>query len=103
MADVRLLDGGLAAWTAAGLELSTRATGGARRGDVVLSSGHLPVLTADEAGDLARDGVLLDARAAERYRGEVGPVGDCVAGRGEVPVRRESRVGVDRSSTRSSS
>jgi len=43
-------------------------------GDVVLGSGHLPVLTADQAAALARDGVLLDARAAERYRGETEPV-----------------------------
>ena len=43
-------------------------------GDVTLTAGHLPVLTADEAAALARDGVLLDARAGERYRGETEPV-----------------------------
>jgi thiosulfate/3-mercaptopyruvate sulfurtransferase len=72
--DVRLLDGGLAAWRAAGY---AEASGSARprpAGTVVLDGGHLPVLTADEAAELPRTGTLLDARAAERYRGEVEPV-----------------------------
>ncbi len=72
--DVRLLDGGLAAWAAAGYD---QATGDARRqppSDIVLDGGHLPTLTADEAAALARTGTLLDARAGERYRGEVEPV-----------------------------
>jgi thiosulfate/3-mercaptopyruvate sulfurtransferase len=71
--DVRILDGALAAWTGAGLELHS---GDDRpvRGDVSLDGGHLPVLTADEAAALARDAVLLDARAGERYRGETEPV-----------------------------
>jgi thiosulfate/3-mercaptopyruvate sulfurtransferase len=71
--DVRILDGALAAWTEAGFELRS---GGAEPdwGDVSLDGGHLPVLAADEAAALARDGVLLDARAGERYRGETEPV-----------------------------
>ena len=75
---VRILDGALNAWTQAGFELES---GGheAARGDVILDAGHLPVLTADDAAALARDGVLLDARAGERYRGEVEPV-DAKAG-----------------------
>jgi thiosulfate/3-mercaptopyruvate sulfurtransferase len=83
VADVRLLDGGLGAWRAAGHELARgdedTVAAAAVPGDVVLTGGHLPVLSADEAAALAREGALLDARAAERYRGEVEPV-DAKAG-----------------------
>jgi len=71
---VRLLDGGLGAWTAAGGRLETGEVTAAEPGDVTLRPGQLPLLDADEAGALARTGVLLDARAAERYRGEVEPI-----------------------------
>nr|WP_245885617.1 sulfurtransferase [Xylanimonas oleitrophica] len=72
--DVRILDGGLAAWERTGRDLETGEVVPAP-GDVVLSPGHLPTLTADEAARLADgDGVLLDARAPERYRGEAEPV-----------------------------
>jgi thiosulfate/3-mercaptopyruvate sulfurtransferase len=73
LTDVRILDGALGAWRAAGLPTETGEAESAP-GDVTLSPGHLPVLTADEAAALARDGVLLDARAGERYRGESEPV-----------------------------
>lgn len=76
--DVRVLDGGLRGWISDGLPLA----GGeqARRpGDFVARPGGMPVLDARQARDLAVDGVLLDARAGERYRGEVEPV-DPVAG-----------------------
>jgi thiosulfate/3-mercaptopyruvate sulfurtransferase len=74
VADVTLLDGGLAAWTAAGGRLETGEVV-PEPGDVTLTGGGMPVLTADEAAALpGRGGVLLDARAAERYRGEVEPV-----------------------------
>ncbi len=74
IADVRLLDGGLGAWRAAGYPVETGDPAPPAPGDVVLGSGHLPVLDADEAAALAHTGALLDARAAERYRGEVEPV-----------------------------
>lgn len=73
--DVRLLDGALKAWREHGFEL---ATGDEQppAGDIELHAGQLPVLTADQAAALAEDtdGVLLDARAGERYRGEVEPI-----------------------------
>ncbi|MCZ2826969.1 MULTISPECIES: sulfurtransferase [unclassified Modestobacter] len=74
LTDVTILDGGLRAWTAAGGELETGDVAPVA-GDVVLTGGGMPVLTADEAADLpVAGGVLLDARAGERYRGEVEPV-----------------------------
>ncbi|MFK0102668.1 sulfurtransferase [Streptomyces sp. NPDC091040] len=69
-ADVRVLDGGLAAWTG---ELS-KETPDPAEGDFVPAPGALPLLDADGAAALARSGVLLDARAAERYRGDVEPI-----------------------------
>ncbi len=77
--DVRLLDGGYDAWVAAGHEVETGPGPAPRAGGFTGMPGHLPTLTADEAAVLARDGVLLDARAPARFRGEVEPV-DPVAG-----------------------
>jgi thiosulfate/3-mercaptopyruvate sulfurtransferase len=76
---VRVLDGGLAAWVAAGGELESGPVAPPGGGDVVVHPGALPVLDADEAAAVVRDGILLDARASERYRGEVEPI-DPVAG-----------------------
>ncbi len=71
--DARVLDGGLAAWRADGLPLEAgEVTPDA--GDVTLHPGAMPQLTIDEAAALARDGVLLDARAGERFRGESEPI-----------------------------
>jgi len=90
---VRVLDGGFAAWVAAGgpVEVGEAGEGGkgreggqdadarARPGDFVARSGGMPVLDADGAAGVAGAGVLLDARTAARYRGEVEPI-DPVAG-----------------------
>lgn len=70
---VRLLDGGLAAWRSAGGSLEAGEVT-PPMGDVVLVPGALATLEADDAAALASAGVLLDARAGERYRGEVEPV-----------------------------
>jgi thiosulfate/3-mercaptopyruvate sulfurtransferase len=74
VADVRMLDGALSAWTAAGLPLETGDAPAPALGSVTLAYGALPALTIDEAAALPAEGVLLDARAGERYRGEVEPI-----------------------------
>lgn len=71
---VCLLDGGLAAWRRAGLPLQGGLLEQATPGDVTLADGGMPVIDAAEAADWAARGVLLDARAGERYRGEIEPV-----------------------------
>lgn len=74
LTSVHLLDGGLSAWQAAGYE-TERGEEQHCLGEVNLSSGHMPVLTTvDGVLTLARNGVLLDARAAERYRGDIEPI-----------------------------
>lgn len=73
VADVRILDGGWRGWVGAGLPVETGETTPAP-GDVVLSGGALPTVTIDEAAAFPGRGVLLDARAGDRYRGETEPV-----------------------------
>ncbi|MGN6125251.1 MAG: sulfurtransferase [Humibacter sp.] len=70
---VRMLDGGLGAWRQAGHPVETGSVQPAA-GSVILDYGHLGVLSMAEAAEFPRAGVLLDARAAERYRGDVEPV-----------------------------
>jgi thiosulfate/3-mercaptopyruvate sulfurtransferase len=76
--DVGVLDGGLGAWVAVGLPVSTEARPIAR-GDFVARPGHMPQVTAGEAAAIASAGILIDARAAERFAGTSEPV-DPVAG-----------------------
>ncbi|GAA4583388.1 sulfurtransferase [Planotetraspora phitsanulokensis] len=76
--DVRVLDGGLRAWARAGLPV-VKDRADVPPGDFEAVPGGMPLLDADQAAALADSGVLLDARAGERYRGEVEPI-DPVAG-----------------------
>lgn len=73
-----VLDGGLAAWLAQGGAQETTEVV-PPPGDFVARPGAMPVVDADGAARVAREGVLVDARAPERFRGEVEPV-DPVAG-----------------------
>jgi thiosulfate/3-mercaptopyruvate sulfurtransferase len=78
-AQVALLDGGLGAWLAAGRPLAEGDETPAHPGDFEARPGAMPVLDVAKAGALAATGVLIDARAPERYRGETEPM-DPVAG-----------------------
>lgn len=74
VSDVRILDGALAAWRDAGLPLETGPSA-PPRGTIALMTGDTDdVLHIDDAAALASSGVLLDARAGERYAGDVEPV-----------------------------
>ncbi|MDQ0893630.1 sulfurtransferase [Agromyces ramosus] len=73
VADVRMLDGALSAWRAAGHPLETGEVM-PEPGDATAHYGHMPVIDIDRAAAFPATGVLLDARAAERYRGEVEPI-----------------------------
>lgn len=70
---VAVLDGGYRGWVARGLPVTAEPPRPVP-GDVVVHPGGMPVLDADAAAALARTGVLLDARAPARYRGETEPV-----------------------------
>ena len=78
-AQAAVLDGGLAAWLAAGRPLAEGDEPPRHEGDFEARPGAMPVIGADEAARLASAGVLIDARAPERYRGETEPM-DPVAG-----------------------
>ena len=79
---VAVLDGGVQAWARAGLPLTDR-TEPPRRGDfVAAAAAGMPVVQADAiaASLAARDLLVIDARAPERFRGDPHPL-DPVAGR----------------------
>lgn len=86
---VAVLDGGFAAWCAAGLPVTTEPPV-PQPGTFTVRPGGMPVLDAERAAELARTGVLLDARAAPRYRGEIEPVDPRA---GHVPGARNAPFG----------
>lgn len=97
LGDVRILDGGLGAWIAAGGALETGMVT-PEPGDATVSHGDLyagarRTLTAQQ---VAAADILLDARAPERFRGDVEPV-DRVAGHipGARNVPSTSLLGTD--------
>ncbi len=86
---VRVLDGGYAAWVAAGLPTETGDVT-TEAGDIVITPGSRPVVDVTSLqGHLDDGGVLWDVRAAERYRGEsetVDPVAGHIPGARNLPV-----------------
>ncbi|MFH8977664.1 sulfurtransferase [Streptomyces sp. NPDC017890] len=90
--NVRVLDGGLPAWEE---PLATDVPTPAE-GDFTPEPGAAGMLDADGAAALARSGLLLDARAGERYRGEVEPI-DPVGGHipGAVSAPTTDNVAAD--------
>lgn len=90
MTDVRVLDGGWPAWQEAG--------GAVETGDVVVTPGDVRLGTPGEDGIIDTTsaaswpdtGVLVDVRAAERYRGETEPI-DPIAG--HVPGAKNLPIG----------
>lgn len=93
--DVYLLDGGLAAWRGAGYGIESGERQSAP-GDVVLTRDAMPVIDAGEAASWGQRGLLLDARAGERYRGDFEPV-DPRAGHipGAVSAPTTANLGAD--------
>jgi thiosulfate/3-mercaptopyruvate sulfurtransferase len=71
VASVRIVDGGLQAWIEAGGDLEMGESVPVEPGDVTLVGRRLPVIDIDEASWWPLRGTLLDARAPERFRGEV--------------------------------
>ncbi len=83
---VRVLDGGIEAWTAAGMPLETTTR---QRPSAIMTVRDPLTLQLDGASLQRRLGevVLLDARAAERYRGDEEPI-DPVAG--HIPTAKSA-------------
>ena len=90
--DVRVLDGGWGAWRAAGGAVAIEAAA-PTPGDFEAVVGGMPIVDAD---DVPRVGVLIDARAPERFRGDVEPI-DPVAGHipGAVNVPTTANLAAD--------
>ncbi|NYG08152.1 thiosulfate/3-mercaptopyruvate sulfurtransferase [Phycicoccus badiiscoriae] len=91
--DVHVLDGGLGAWRSVGGPVTSELPDPGA-GTFVARAGGMPVVDAAGAERVAKEGVLLDVRAPERFRGETEPI-DPVAGRipggGECPSHRHPR------------
>lgn len=72
ISDVLLLDGGWASWQRAGLPTATGEVSATPGNVLIADLDGLPTVTADQVA--AGDQMLLDARAAARYRGDEEPL-----------------------------
>jgi thiosulfate/3-mercaptopyruvate sulfurtransferase len=81
LANVRVLDGGYGAWIATGGPSSNHVTTHAGlAGNVILTSGGMPTIDAEEAAALGTQSRLLDARPRAAYAGD-----PAKAGTGHIP------------------
>lgn len=88
--DVRVLNGGYAAWQAAGLATDTGEAEVAE-GDIVLTPGGRRLLDADGVEHYLDRHQVVDARPAERFRGEnetIDPVAGHIPGAISIPALR---------------
>lgn len=86
--DVQVLDGGYAAWQAAGLPVSAQEPDVAA-GDFCPTDPGAALLDADGAADFATAKLLLDARPADRFAGQnetIDPVAGHIPGAISVPA-----------------
>jgi thiosulfate/3-mercaptopyruvate sulfurtransferase len=70
----RVLDGGLRAWIETGHPLVTGEPDAAAPSTVVIDWDRIPSIEINEVAAFPEHGILLDARAGERYRGETEPM-----------------------------
>lgn len=86
--DVRVLDGGWKAWHDGGYATASGDTL-VEPGAFTATPGHRTLVGADEAGRIGESGVLVDARPANRYRGEdetIDPVAGHIPGAVSLPA-----------------
>jgi len=91
LADVRVLDGGWPAWRAAGGEGAPGDRGASEAGAGLGGPGAAGTIDTEGAAAWPQTGVLLDARAGERYRGEtepLDPIPGHIPGARNLPITR---------------
>jgi len=91
---VAVLDGGFARWTALGLPVDDARPGPVPAAYVAAFDASRLLDAEATARHLARGGLLVDARAPERFRGEVEPI-DPVAGHVPGAVNRPYAANLD--------
>lgn len=89
--NVRVLDGGLSAWRAAGHAVDEGVNEGVEVGEFEATLPRLTSLNAEGAAEVAASGVLVDGRPEGRFRGEgetVDPVAGHIPGARSLPALR---------------